>query len=167
MAENPNKPPRQDFASLLDIQHLNRHPPLTRPQVPQPHKLPGQGYRAESQEFQLHLRGTNCPSRARVGPALPPNAPSTVNFISQMRAPQMRLEKPQALHLHKHSSNQSPPIQFLQEQIQKGKIHLREWQKAVKTPRLPELGQDSPATSAKALSLLCRAASGNKDFPAT
>lgn len=94
MAENPNKPPQQDFASLLDTQHLNHHPLLTRPQVPQPRTLPGQGHRAESQEFQLHLGGTNCPSWARVGPALLPNASSTVNFISQIRAPQICLEKP-------------------------------------------------------------------------
>lgn len=149
MAENPQKPHQQNFSSLLDTQHLNHHPPLTRPQVPQSHYLPGQGYGAESQEFQLHFRGTNCLSWAKVGPAPPPDAPSTVNFISQIRAPQICLEKPQALHLHKHSSNQSLPIQFLQEPMQKGKIHLREWKKAVKSPNSPELGQDSPPTQPK------------------
>lgn len=44
----PPKKTQQDFASLLDTLHLNHHPPLTRAQVSQPHKLPGQGYRAES-----------------------------------------------------------------------------------------------------------------------
>lgn len=72
-----------------------------------------------------------------------------------------------SLHRHKHSSNQSPPIQILQEQMQKGKIHLREWQKGSGNSKPPEMGQDSAATSAKALSLLCKAAGGNKDFPAT
>lgn len=58
-------------------------------------------------------------------------------------------------------------MQFVQEPMQEGKSHLREWQKAVKAPNSLQLGQDSPATSAKALSLLCRAAGGKKDFPAT
>lgn len=68
--EKTNKPPRQDFVSLLDARHINRHPPpkpASWPWLPRSHKLPGQGWREASQELQLHPRGTSCPSRGRRG----------------------------------------------------------------------------------------------------